>query len=38
MKKFVALAILGLALTGGTAVTVALDTQAAWTDGNCGSC
>jgi len=39
MKKFVALAILGLALATGTAATVVLDTQAASADscggGNC---
>ena len=32
MKKFVALAILGLALATGTAATVVLDTQAASAD------
>jgi hypothetical protein len=38
MTKFIALAILGLALATGTPATVVLDTQAASTDGNCGSC
>ncbi len=35
MKKFIALAILGLVLLGGTAGTVYLDTQAALADANC---
>ena len=35
MKKFIALAILGLALLGGTVATVYLDTQAALADANC---
>jgi hypothetical protein len=36
MKKFIALAIIALALLGGTAATVVLDTQAAMADG-CGT-
>jgi len=35
MKMFIALTILALALLGGTAATVILDTQAAMADGGC---
>ena len=39
MKKFIALAILGIVLLGGTAATVYLDTQAAIADGTgCSGC
>ena len=39
MKKFIALAIVALALLGGTAATVILDTQAAMADGGgCNNC
>jgi hypothetical protein len=38
MKKFIALTIIALALLGGTAATVVLDTQAALADCNGSSC
>jgi hypothetical protein len=37
MKKYITVAIIGLALLGGTAATVVLDTEATMADGCTGS-